>query len=308
MNARMEILIVDPDGRIAPAVEAIFRGKGWRSAVAREWVGSLATAMATLPDAIVIDGAGSTGEAMHLCQRLKDLPLLASIPVIFVENEPPPSWLLDGLPADAFTRTPFEPEELVHHVEVLVGEPDDTGELDDLTNWPRRRAILAELERRLVARELFGVGLVTLQDAGRCRQEHGRSGLDQFVVLASVVLRRQATGGTPVSVGHLGDGSFLILGAPSVVHHLVAQTIRDVEGLVFACDAIDGLFGDPDGSTEAADRVRLQGSVCLVEPGRYGNVLQIGFMLGEAVTEGRAALHLATARPAARQPLPLVAD
>ena len=309
----MDILVVDPVGSIGSDAEGAFRPKGWHSTIAKDRGPAFATALDAVPDAIVVHGDGRAGETTHLCQRLKHNPLTAGIPIVLVEDAAPPAWLLAGMPADAFTHAPFDPSELIHHIESLAPQPTitGTGSLDDLTNCPRRRSILAEMDRRLLTRELFGAGLLTVREAEVYRQDFGRSALDQFVVLVSVVLRRHAASGTPVSIGYLDDGVFLVLGAPSTVHHLIAQTIRDFEALIPAYYEMDTLFGSQGGpqTTGPLTWVSLQGGVCLVEPGRYDNVLQVGFVLAETLTGGHDALRDATTKPAPSEPLAqLVAD
>ncbi len=215
----MDILVIDPSGVIAPTAEPVFRGRGWRNTVVTDRTRAFEATLDRMPDAVVIYGDGRAGETTHLCQRFKQNPLTRGVPVVLVEDGAPPAWLLAGMPADAFTQAPFEPSELVHHLEVLVPPIIQTGDLDDLTNTPRRRTILDDLNRRLVARELFAGGLLSLREADAYRQDFGRAGIDQFVVLVSVVLRRHAAHGTPVSIGYLADGTFLVLGAPSTVHN-----------------------------------------------------------------------------------------
>ncbi len=304
----MDILVVDPDGAIAPLAGPAFQARGWSSVVAADRRRAFASTLDRVPDAVVVHGDGRAGETTHLCQRFKQNPLTAGVPIVIVEEDTPPAWQLAGVPADAFTQTPFEPSELLHHLDVLVPHPGATGDLDDLTNCPRRRSILVEMRRRLLARELFAAGLLTLREADVYRQDVGRSGMDQFVVLVSVILRRHAASGTPVSIGYLDEGSFLVLGAPSTVHHLVAQSIRDFEALVPAFYEMDALFGEQDQQTGPLTWVSLEGAVSLVEPGRFDNVLQIGAVLAETVACGQEAARPAPVAAPVPEPFALVAD
>ena len=195
------------------------------------------------------------------------------------------------MPADAFTFPPFDPTELVHHLEALAPAGDALGDHDDLTGFSRRRAIMAELDRRLAASDRLGAGLLSLREPETYRQDSGRAGVDEFVALVSVVLRRHAEAGPPVMIGYLEDGAFLILGAPSVVHHLIARTIRDVEALVPASYEADTLFTGQEANRGPETWVSLEGTICLVEPGRFDNAAQVGFILADAVGDGRDALR-----------------
>jgi CheY-like chemotaxis protein len=304
----MDILVVDPNRVIAPAAEDVFRGRGWRTIVTADRGEAFRRALYDLPDAVVVHGDGRSGETTHLCQRFKQNPLTAGIPLVLVEDAPPPAWLLAGMPADAFTQPPFEPSELLHHLDVLVPDGGETSALDDLTNCPRRRSVLAEIQRRLLSRDLFAAGLLTLREPDAYRQDFGRTGIDQFVVLVSVILRRHAANGTPVSIGYLDEGAFMILGAPAVVHHLLGQTIRHFEALVPAFYEMDTLFAGQEAHTGPFTWVSLEGAVCLVEPGRFDNALQVGFALAENLTGGQDALRQATHKATASEPSRMVAD
>ena len=146
---------------------------------------------------------------------------------------------------DTFVRTYCYHVEVLH-VEVLLPGQSVTSSLDDLTNFPRRASVIDEMHRRVLARELFGVGVLNLREADAYRQDFGRSGLDQFVVLVSVLLRRHAAASTPISVGHLDDGNFLVIGPNSAVQEVIAQTTYEFDALVPAYYEMDTLFGADD--------------------------------------------------------------
>lgn len=247
------------------------------------------------PDLIVVHGDGAGGEAAHICQRFKQNVLTAGIPIILVEDSPPPAWMLAGLPADAILQAPWETEEFFHHVEVLLPGQTVTTSLDDLTNFPRRASMIDEMKRRVLARELFGVGVLNLREADAYRQDFGRSGLDQFVVLVSVLLRRHAAASTPISVGHLDDGNFLVIGPNSAVQEVIAQTTYEFDSLVPAYYEMDTLFGADDSHDVGPSTwIALQGALCLVEPDGFENIWQIGYRLSDTLTSGAEAIQTLT--------------
>jgi hypothetical protein len=135
--------------------------------------------------------------------------------------------------------------------------------------------------------------VLSLREADAYRQDYGRVGFDQFVVLVSVLLRRHSSGSNPVSIGYLEEGTFLVVGSSSTVHEIVAQTTRDFDSLVPAYYEMDTLFGkDQDHEVGPATWIGLQGAVCLAEPDRFDNIMQIGFVLSNAVSVGMDALQL----------------
>lgn len=288
----MNALIVDPENSVHARLEPVLTGKSWHVARA-ENVHQINDLIAEVtPDLIVVHGDGSGGEAAHTCQRFKQNVLTAGIPIILVEDSPPLAWMLAGLPADAILQTPWGPDEFFQHVDVLLPEQSKTNSFDDLTNFPRRGSMIDEMQRRVVSRELFGVGVLNLREADAYRQDFGRSGLDQFVVLVSVLLRRHAAASTPISVGHLDDGNFLVIGPNSAVQEVIAQTTYEFDALVPAYYEMDTLFGDDDSrDVGPSSWIALQGALCIVEPDGFENVWQIGFRLSDTLESGAEALQ-----------------
>jgi DNA-binding response OmpR family regulator len=294
----MNILVVDPKSAIGPKVEPVLRARNWGCTIVKSMSRAIDSLRTETPDAVLIHGDGPHGEAAHLCQRFKQNVLTAGMPLILVEDHTPPAWLLAGLPADAILQSPWEPEELLHHVESLIPVATGSGTLDDLTNFPRRALAIDDISRRMLSRELFGVGVLSLREADAYRQDYGRTGLDQFVVLVSVLLRRHAAGSNPVSIGYLEEGTFLVVGSSSIVHEIVAQATRDFDALVPAYYEMDTLFGqDENHEVGPTTWIGLQGAVCLIEPDRFDNILQIGFVLSDTLTTGQEAVQMSSHRP-----------
>jgi DNA-binding response OmpR family regulator len=293
----MNILIIDPTGSIASRAEPLFRARNWTCVTTADRASVLSVVVREVPDVILVHGDGPRGEAAHLCQRFKANALTSGIPLIVIEEAPPPAWLLMGMPAEAILQAPWEPAELLHHIESLLPAQIGSGSLDDLTNFPRRRSILDDLARRLLAREIFGVGLLSLRETEAYRQDYGRTGLDQFVVLVSVLLRRHTAGSTPVSIGYLEEGAFLITGSASTVHEIISQTIRDFDALVPAYYEMDTLFGQTDDhEVGPATWITLNGFAMLVEPDRFDHAVQIGAILSDGLLAGQDALQISCAK------------
>lgn len=288
----MNALIVDPKNSVEAVLTSVLTARSWHVDHARHVYEINDLIINHPPDLIVVHGDGAAGEAAHICQRFKQNVLTAGIPIILVEDSPPPAWMLAGLPADAILQAPWEPEEFFHHVEVLLPSQTITSSLDDLTNFPRRASMIDEMQRRVLARELFGVGVLNLKEADAYRQDFGRSGLDQFVVLVSVLLRRHAAASTPISVGHLDDGNFLVIGPNSAVQEVIAQTTYEFDSLVPAYYEMDTLFGADDSRDVGPSTwIALQGALCLVEPNGFENIWQIGYRLSDTLTAGADAIQ-----------------
>jgi len=146
----MNALIVDPMNTVEAVLSPVLTARGWKVEHARHVHEIFDLIIKHPPDLIVVHGDGAGGEAAHICQRFKQNVLTAGIPIILVEDSPPPAWMIAGLPADAILQAPWESEEFFHHVEVLLPGQSVTSSLDDLTNFPRRASVIDEMHRRVM--------------------------------------------------------------------------------------------------------------------------------------------------------------
>ena len=154
----MNALIVDPMNTVDAVLAPVLTERKWHVSHAQHVHEINDLIMNHPPDLIIVHGDGPAGDAAHICQRFKQNVLTAGIPIILVEDSPPPAWMLAGIPADAILQAPWETDEFFHQVDILLPAQTSTSTLDDLTNFPRRPSVIAEMQRRVLARELFGVG------------------------------------------------------------------------------------------------------------------------------------------------------
>ncbi|MFL5760729.1 MAG: hypothetical protein ACJ789_13460 [Thermomicrobiales bacterium] len=287
----MHIFIIDPKYVMARISESVFRGHGWRSTVIQDYAAAIGQIMRDVPNAIVIQGDGVSGGAAHLCQRLKGNALTAGIPIVHIEEAIPTPWMVTGVPADAVLQMPWDPDELIQQIDMIVPMNSKDDELDDLTNLPRRRAVMGDLAKRIRAKESFTIAHLSFRLLDAYRQDYGRMGADQFAVIVSLLLRRHDAGSAPASFAYLDDGSFIVIGDESQVTGIVSNAARDFEVLVPTFYDTSAMFG---AETDQADGpltwVGLHAAVLQVGAGAYDNFLQIGYALSDLIEEGERAM------------------
>jgi hypothetical protein len=290
----MHIFIIDPKYVMARISESAFRAHGWRSTVIQDYAAAISQIMHDVPDAIVVQGDGVSGGTAHLCQRFKNNALTAGIPIVHIEEAIPTPWLVTGVQADAVLQMPWDPDELIQQIEMIVPMNSGSEELDDLTSFPRRRAAMSEITKRLMAQEQFAIGQFALRQIDSYRQDYGRMGVDQFAVVVSSLLRRHDSGFNPASFGYLDDGTFVVIGDSPQVIEIVSNAARDFEVLVPSFYDNSGMFGAETGQADGPSTwVAVHGGVFEVEPGKYDNLLQIGYALSDVLDWGeRALIHV----------------
>jgi hypothetical protein len=289
----MHVYIIDPKYVMARISETACRGQGWRTTVIQDYASALSQIVLDVPDAIVVQGDGVTGAAAHLCQRIKNNAFTAGIPIVHIEEALPAPWLVTGVPADAVLQMPWDPDELIQQIEMIVPMTAGTDGVDDLTGFPRRRAAMGDFNRFLMEQKQFAVGHVTLRQFDSYRQEYGRMGMDQLVVLAAALLRRHEAGPNPIKFGYFDEGGFVVVGSAPAVEEVISIMVRDFEVLIPSFYDNSGMFGE---ETVIADGpstwVGVQGGQISVEPGKFDNLLQIGYALTDLLDRGADALQL----------------
>jgi DNA-binding response OmpR family regulator len=108
------LLLVDDDPVILRLLQVNFRLEGYEIATAPEGAVALASAAERPPDAIVLDLMLPDLSGEEVCRRLRALPGLAHVPVVFLSGRADgPDLGTDDLgPVDLIAK-PFDPADVV---------------------------------------------------------------------------------------------------------------------------------------------------------------------------------------------------
>ncbi len=118
----MHILVVDDDYGVASIVERALLMEGYQVTVARNGRQALEHVAARMPDMAVIDIVMPEMSGIELCQKLRMIPGLVSMPILFLTAK---QAITDkaagfGAGADDYLIKPFDVQELVMRVRALL--------------------------------------------------------------------------------------------------------------------------------------------------------------------------------------------
>ena len=116
------VLLVEDDPVILRLLEVNFELEGYNVLLAHNGAEGIELARAEQPDLIVSDIMMPAVSGIELVQTLKGEPATAHIPIILLSAKAQSSDVRAGLDAgaDAYITKPFEPLELVEHVQALL--------------------------------------------------------------------------------------------------------------------------------------------------------------------------------------------
>jgi DNA-binding response OmpR family regulator len=95
---------------------------GFEVIEARNWLEAVEKAQQVVPDLIVLDIKMPRMNGYEACRKLKEIPELANVPVIFLSAKGQRQEIEEGLSAGAadYILKPFAPEELIAKVRALL--------------------------------------------------------------------------------------------------------------------------------------------------------------------------------------------
>ena len=119
---QIRVLVVDDDSDIRELVQFKLEQMGYTVSAEKDGEGGLAAAIEDKPDLILLDVMMPKLTGIEVCQRLRDEPSTAGIPVILITAKAQEVDVERGFSAgaDDYIVKPFSPRELATRVEAVL--------------------------------------------------------------------------------------------------------------------------------------------------------------------------------------------
>ena len=119
------ILVCDDELNIRNILDFTLGTEGYRVITASDGEETLTMAVNESPDLIILDVMMPRGDGFTICQRLKEDPQTAHIPVVLLTAKTSREDRMHGqkVQADEYVTKPFSPQRLVTVVQSLLGVP-----------------------------------------------------------------------------------------------------------------------------------------------------------------------------------------
>jgi len=232
MAKKERILIVDDDPDILDVLtltlseqyEVIQAGNGEEG---------LKLARTKSPDIVILDYKMPKMSGLEVCQQLKKDILLQHMPVIILTGKSETTDKVSGINAgaDDYIVKPFEPQELLARIRMILRRSRRDLEANPLTRLPGNVSIINELQRRLDSKQLFAVGYLDLDKFKSYNDKYGFEHGDEIIQEAARILIRsiKQLGNLDDFIGHIGGDDFVFISAPIRVDAICKKIIADFE-------------------------------------------------------------------------------
>ena len=218
---KAHVLVAHPDGEMRGGIRARLEEHGFVVRESENSATTTALALATRPEAVVLDAGIDDALALLRADFRTTL-----IPIVFLCDKPPAADDVGG--ADDYVLPPFDPEEVAARVTVTLHRSAARRGLSPLTGLPGGIAVGEEIGRRLERGKPFACLYADLDQFKAYNDRYGFARGDDVIraLARCIVASLEATDPAHCFAGHIGGDDFAVLTPPEEAE-AIARTIAE---------------------------------------------------------------------------------
>ncbi len=229
----LKILVVDDEPDIRDVLKITLEAEKYEVIEAENGEEAIKIVSQKVPDLVLLDYKMPKMDGREVCRRIKKDILLRHLPIIMVTGKGEITDKVDGIDAgaDDYIVKPFEPEELLAHIRMILRRTEIDLEANPLTRLPGNISILNDLNQRLASQNPFAVCYVDLDKFKAYNDTYGFEHGDNVIKeTARILLRTVKEQGNPDDfVGHIGGDDFVVVTTIPAVDTLCPKIIKDFD-------------------------------------------------------------------------------
>ena len=208
------ILIVDDDQDIARILRYRLEKKGYQCAMAGNGMEALEVLDHQHPDIVLLDVMMPKMDGFTTCREIRKRNAWARIPVIMLTAKGDTSDKVNGITegADDYVVKPFEFEELLARIQMILRRTMENMSANPLTGLPGNHVISRQIDTWIQSGDGFAACYADLDHFKAYNDEYGFDAGDKVIKrladILSEVLREQAKNSF---LGHIGGDDFFCL-------------------------------------------------------------------------------------------------
>ncbi|MFC1668642.1 response regulator [Chlamydiota bacterium] len=227
-----KILIIDDDKDIVEVSKLLLESRGYSVIVAYDGKSGLEIIKEQHPDLILLDVMLPDMSGYQICDKLKKDNTLWHIPVIYFTARERLNEKVLGLSSggDDYITKPFEPEELLVRIKMILTRTYNVLDANPLTKLPGHHSIMRNISQSLISKRKFAICFVDIDNFKSFNDEYGFEKGDEVItvtaqiIIQSMTLRykREATD----FIGHIGGDDFVFITTIEKVESISEEIIK----------------------------------------------------------------------------------
>lgn len=230
---RTKILIVDDDPDIRDVLNITLTHEGYEIIEASDGEEGLRLAKTKNPDLVILDFKMPRLDGRAVCRELKKDILLSHMPIIMLTGKGDISDKVGGIDAgaDDYVVKPFEPQELIARIRMIIRRASRDLEANPLTRLPGNVSILNELQEKIDKNAKFSVCYLDLDKFKAYNDKYGFEHGDELIKECARILIRitKELGNADDFIGHIGGDDFVIITTPNKSDALCEKIIAEFD-------------------------------------------------------------------------------
>lgn len=229
----VRILIADDDPDIRDVLKLTLSGENYEVIEAQDGEEAFRIITTKPLDLVLLDYQMPKMDGREVCTKIKKDLLLRHVPIIMVTGRGDIRDKVGGIDAgaDDYVVKPFEPQELLARIRMILRRTERDLEANPLTRLPGNVSILNDLTRRLESKLKFAVCYVDL-DKFKCYNDtYGFKHGDEVIKeTARILIRTAQQFGNPDDfVGHIGGDDYVLVTTMPMVDNICKSIIDEFE-------------------------------------------------------------------------------
>lgn len=212
--SKEKILIVDDDPDILDVL-TLTLAESYDVIAALNGQEGLQAVKMNAPNLIITDYKMPIMDGRQFCQTLKKDILLQHIPVIMLTGKGEVKDKVGGIDAgaDDYIVKPFEPQELLARIKMILRRTERSLDANPLTHLPGNVSIMDEIQYRIDNKKFFAVGYADLDKFKTYNDKYGFERGDDVIRQTARILIQVANAKAPENgfVGHIGGDDFVFI-------------------------------------------------------------------------------------------------
>jgi len=230
------ILVADDDPDVRDILRSLLEPAGFAVIEAADGEAVLTAMRAHPPDLVILDFMMPRMTGPQVCEHLKRDMLLRYVPIIMLTGKNELQDKVAGIfaGADDYLVKPFETQELLARVQMVLRRTVRDLDANPLTRLPGNISIQREVERRMATRELFAVCYLDLNRFKAFNDHYGFKRGDEVIQRTALLLLQvsKASGHPQDFIGHIGGDDFILITTADRADAVCAHIIREFDAMV----------------------------------------------------------------------------
>ncbi|MFH1360690.1 MAG: response regulator [Candidatus Omnitrophota bacterium] len=217
------------------------------------------------PSLIIVDYKMPVMDGRKFCQEVKKDILLQHIPIIMLTGKKEVEDKVSGINAgaDDYVVKPFEPNELLARIKMILRRTERSLDANPLTHLPGNVTIMEELQRSIDEKKIFAVGYVDLDKFKAYNDKYGFEHGDEVIRETARILIKsvRAKGNPEAFIGHIGGDDFVFIADDDKADAICQDIIQEFD------NSAANFYNEKDKNNKY-----------ILTKDRQGNAVRIGFL------------------------------